>query len=221
MKISSRNLPAILLVFAAVWTSCGAGLVNGDFESPVVTGQGLPANVAPPGFGWTIASGDIDILGTYWQPATGFQSLDLNGSTTGSIYQDFTFDSAGTWAFSFSLSANPDAFTRGDGGGTGVKNMQVLFGTPGSMTSLGTWGVDSDPRTIDNMQWVTITTPAVVVSSSTVYRVQFTSLVSGPSGPALDNVQVSPIPEPNAAALLCVVPAACWILRRGRGSQAS
>lgn len=181
-----------------------------------MTGLGGTYNVAPTGFFWTIASGDIDLLRTYWQPSSGLQSLDLNGTTTGSIYQDFTFSSGGAWAISFDLSANPDLYIRGDGLGSGLKNVRVDFGTPGSMSTLGIWGVDSAPRTISDMQWVTITTPEVVVSDSLVYRLQFTSMVSGYSGPALDNIQILAIPEPGFAAFFCTAAIGCAMLHRRR-----
>jgi len=202
MKNVSQNLYLALSAWLTVSSASAAGLINSSFETPPVT---LAQNfsVAPAGFGWTIASGNLDLYSTYWQASSGNQSIDLNGSVACSIYQDFTFSSSQTWAISFDLSANPDAGTRGDGLGTGIKNMRVDFGTPGQMTTLGTYGVDAAPRSINNMQWVTFTTPEVLVSDSVVYRLQFTSIVSGVGGPALDNVQLQVVPEPSAVALLC------------------
>lgn len=181
----------------------GAGLINGSFEAPPIA-YGAGYTVAPVGFGWTIASGNIELLSSaYWQPSNGNQSIDLNGSTTGSIYQDFIFSSSQTWVVKFDMSANPDLNTRGDSAGSGLKSMRVDFGTPGLMTTLGTYSLDSAPRTIANMQYVSFSTPEILVSDSVVYRLQFTSLVGGINGPVLDNVQLQVVPEPSAAALLC------------------
>ena len=221
MKKASLNFCIALSVCLAVSSASGTGLVNGNFESPVLPGIGLTFSTPPAGFNWTVASGDIEVFtASYWQPASGNQSVDMNGSTTGSIYQDFMFSSSQTWAISFALSANPDQGTRGDGNGTGIKNMRVDFGTPGSMTSLGIYGVDSTPRSINNMQYVTFTTPQILVSDSVLYRLQFTSLVAGNGGAVLDNVQLQVVPEPGTLALLCSGLTGLFVLRRHKCGKA-
>jgi hypothetical protein len=124
----------------------------------------------------------------------------LDGVAAGTIYQDFTFDSAGTWSIQFAMSANPDA--------SGDKTMQVSFGTPGGpLTSLGTYTLSSNGRTYSNMQWVTTTTPGVTAQSGVIYRLEFTSLTPGAYGPALDNIQLVPVPEPSCLSIL-----ACGLL---------
>ena len=191
-----------------------AGLSNGSFETPV-TEFGTFYSTAPPEFDWTIASGNIEVLSTaYWQASSGSQSIDLNGASAGSIYQDFTFSSSGVWAIRFDMSANPDLGSRGDGAGTGLRTMRVDFGTPGLMTTLGTYSLDSDSRAIDNMNYVTFMTPAVAVSDSVIYRLQFTSLSSGLGGPVLDNVLL--VPEPSTWALFCVGAIVCLLRWRNR-----
>jgi hypothetical protein len=200
----------VVIASLAVSEASGAGLVNGDFELPVLTGIGATYSVAPVGFGWTIASGNIDLLtSAYWQPASGNQSIDLDGTTAGSIYQDFNFSSSGTWEITFDLSANPDLYTQGDGLGTGLKTVEVDFGPVGSVTTLGTYSISPVGRTDSNMQWVTITTPQVEVSDSVLYELQFTSLTPGIAGNALDNVQLQAVPEPAGGALfsagLCIL----------------
>lgn len=202
MKNKSSKLASVAITLLAVSHSSATGLINGSFETPALASSAL-YSVAPAGFDWTITPGNIEIVtSAYWQPSSGNQSIDMNGSTTGGIYQDFTFSSSQTWAIKFDLSANPDQFSRGDGNGSGIKNMRVDFGPVGSLSTLGTFGVDSGPRSIGNMQYVTFTTPDVLVSDSVLYRLQFTSLVGGNGGAVLDNVQLQVVPEPSTAALL-------------------
>lgn len=193
--------------FGVIGAEVNIGLSNGDFEFPLVgVGTSFDSTTVPAGFGWTIASGDLDLLGaSYWQPASGVQSLDLSGYfLPGSIYQDFIFPSAGTWVIKFSLSANPDYAWHGDSLGSGIKNLRVDFGVPGQMSTLGIFGVDADSRSIWDMKWVTITTPELLISDATAYRLQFTSLVPGAAGPALDHVELQIVPEPTAMTLLCI-----------------
>jgi len=175
-----------------VSSAAGAGLINGSFEAPMLSRSIEEYSAAPAGFGWTIATGEVNVLTSdYWQPSSGNQSIDLNGTTAASIYQDFTFSNAGTWTMKFDMSTNPDLFARGDGLGSGFKTWRVDFGIPGLMTNLGTYSLDPAPRTVGNMRWVTFTTPEVVVSNSVLYRLQITSLAQGNAGPALDNVVLS------------------------------
>jgi hypothetical protein len=205
MKNTSHKICALVLTWLAVSSASGTGLVNGDFEAPPFSGFGTNYTVgSPTGFGWTIATGNIDLLtSAYWQPSSGNQSVDLNGSTAGSMYQDFNFSSTGTWTVQFDLSANPDQLTRGDGNGTGLKNMRVDFGPVGSPASLGTYSIDPAPRSIGNMQYVTFTTPQIVVTDASVlYRLQFTSLAGGNAGNVLDNVQLQLVPEPSMVTLV-------------------
>jgi hypothetical protein len=173
-------------------------LSNGDFETPVLPAgqQAYTGTPALPGFGWQVASGDIDVIRTLWQPASGAQSIDLNGFTAGTIYQDFSFSAGGHWAVMFAMSANPDS--------PATKSMNISFGPSGGpMTSLGNYSLAPGTRTYANMQWITLTTPSVNVQDSVVYRLQFTSLNPASNfGPALDNVQLVQVPEPSTLSLL-------------------
>ncbi|HTY88166.1 MAG TPA: PEP-CTERM sorting domain-containing protein [Candidatus Acidoferrum sp.] len=224
MKI--RNYLLTLALYSTIVPIVQAtGLVNGDFELPVVP-PSLPVGIVdyttssppPASFGWQLASGALDLTaGTYWQPASGQQSLDMTGdwgSDPGVIYQDFTFSHAGAWAISFCLSANPDSpypdFPTD-------RTLQVSFGTPGgSLSSLGTWTVSAIGRTRANMNWVTFTTPTINVQDSVVYRLEFSSLSPAPYGPVLDNVQLVSVPEPTVVALTVLGAVALLSGRRRR-----
>jgi hypothetical protein len=71
-------------------------LLNGSFESPVVTPGtflDLSAGGEPAGFNWKVATGTIDLAGPnpfiLFPPYDGIQAVDLNGNNRGSVYQDF------------------------------------------------------------------------------------------------------------------------------------
>lgn len=216
MNTKSQILGSVLVVLITS-NAPAAGLLNGDFESPGGVGYFntfYPLST-PSAFSWKVAAGEIDLLGsTYWQHASGQQSVDLNGLAPGSIYQDFTFSSSGTYVIKFALSANPDLDFQGDDLGTGIKNARVDFGTVGLLSPLGTYGVDAASRHIANMNYVTITTPAITVSDLTVYRLQFTSLVSGKGGAVLDNVRIEVVPEPGSATLFSLATIGIFAARR-------
>jgi hypothetical protein len=197
-----KLIPCTFGVIPSIWLSFSdvnaAGLLNGSFEAPPqitsITEYTTPSgiNSAPVEFGWKIESGDVDLLTSdYWQASEGRQSLELNGGAQGSIYQDFTFSSSGRWVVRFDMSANPDQDFRGDGMGVGQRGLRVDFGVPGAVTNIGTYRLDAGPRTVIDMEWVSFVTRPVLVSTGVVYRLQFSSLDSGISGPALDNVEVS------------------------------
>jgi hypothetical protein len=171
------------------------GLINGDFESPAIHMDGQNYSTPPAGFGWQLVSGtDFDLMGTHWQASSGAQSIDLNGFTAGSLYQDFSFGTSGNWTISYDLSAAPT--------GPASKSVRVDFGlASGPLTTLGTYTIDATTRTPSNMQWLTFSPQVTVVGSST-YRLQFTSLTPGTDGAALDNVRIAIVPEPCALALL-------------------
>jgi hypothetical protein len=71
-------------------------LLNGSFESPVVTTgtfQEISPGGEPAGFDWNVATGNIDLAGPnpfiLYPTYDGAQAVDLNGIVRGSLYQDF------------------------------------------------------------------------------------------------------------------------------------
>ena len=91
------NLRAALpffLLSAAVPTAraqfCSSDLVtNGSFESgPGVSAfvQVNPGSTSVPG--WSVLSGSVDYIGSYWGASAGSRSFDMNGATAGTISTD-------------------------------------------------------------------------------------------------------------------------------------
>lgn len=159
-------------------------VVNGDFETPIVsTGNLVTYNAPSTGIpGWTLSNGSIDLNGEYWQNAGGRQSLDMNGlDYPGTIYQDVPTTPGKSYVISFSLAGN--------GGGSPVKYLEVWWGG----TKVDTAVFDTTGTNYQNMGWVRkqylVTTAA---NTATTTRLKFVSENTGSFGPALDLVSVVP-----------------------------
>jgi choice-of-anchor C domain-containing protein len=158
-------------------------LANGGFETPNVEGTHNFYSVTPPGFGWVLESGTIDIMDDAWQHAAGEQSLDLHGNSPGTIYQDIATEPGERYRIQFAYAGAVHAQC----GAGGNKTFNVLWG--GALidsVSFNTVG-----RTTTSMGWVYYT--AEVTASSTTTRLRFQSTTTGGTicGPTLDDVSVT------------------------------
>jgi choice-of-anchor C domain-containing protein len=176
-------------------------VLNPSFETPVE-----PAN----SFGsfsagstaltsWTVASGSIDHIGAgFWQAADGVQSVDMNGTDAGSIFQDLATTPGSSYNLSFSLAGNP-------AGGPTIKHLQVFW----NGTSQGIFTFDTTGKSFGNMGYVSDALNGLSATGATT-RLQFTSTDAGSNaGPALDNVSVvkatvTATPEPGSLAFFTV-----------------
>ncbi len=96
-------------------------LVNPSFEAPAAGGTFVTrGGDFGPGGGWGITA-NIDHIGGLWAAAAGAQSVDLNGSTTGSVSQTFATTPGARYAVRYAVSEN---FF-----GVGNKTMQVKWGS--------------------------------------------------------------------------------------------
>ena len=180
-----------LLLTAAVLLATPAAAVN------LIANGGFEADPNPGAFtnriagettltGWTIESGSIDHIGTYWNAASGTRSIDLNGGSPGVISQTIATIIGRSYTFSFNFSGNPDS------GITKTMDFQV-----GSQLGNTSYSNASRP-----LEWVPFSFNYIADSTSTVIR--FTGTNAGPWGMALDDVSFSPgaIPEPASWAML-------------------
>ncbi|WP_152099313.1 DUF642 domain-containing protein [Lacipirellula parvula] len=222
MKTAIRSL--LFTAVLATGNALGANLVtNGSFEQgPPIPGRLLTIN-APDGStlpGWTVASNDLEIVtNVEWPAADGSRSIDLNGVTNASMYQDVGGLNVGSsYLLSFALSGNP--YVNGDPVGTAdnVKNLRVSIA-----------GVSTDlefdvapyhwptPALVPNMGWRTEN--MIFVATNATERLLFASLdpFNSTRGPAIDNVSVTLVPEPAVLWL-----AAAWaVAPRWRRTVAS
>ncbi len=153
---------------------------DGGFEKPIVNNNslGFEEYSAGQSFGaWTVASGSIDLIRTYWVSAHGAQSVDLDGSNAGIIYQHLSTLSGASYSLSFAMAGNPACAPT-------VKQMQVWWG----FTLVATLSFDTTGHSTTNMGWRYHTYK--VRARRAVTRLSFVSLTQSACGPALDSVTV-------------------------------
>lgn len=138
--------------------------------------------------GWTVTENSVDVIETYWEtPPGGGNSLDMNGTTNGTIQQTFPTVSGATYFVSFELSGNPD-------GGPVTKTLDVSATGGASQT----YSFDDTGITHTDMGW----TPegySFVASGATTTL----TFAGGPSndtayGPVLGYVTVTQVAASGA-----------------------
>lgn len=194
---------ATLLATAAAGQA--ATIQNGSFELSNVaflnnryaTVSAGDATALP---GWTIGAGDLDLISGFWSASDGDYSLDLNGRSPATIWQDVAgLDVGATYLVSFDFAAN---WLMRDS-----QQLKRLRASAGGTSA--DYEFLTDGETAENMGWLEKSFSFTARESSE--RLTFSSLVSGYGGPALDNVQIrmteaapapAPVPLPPAVALL-------------------
>ncbi len=133
---------------------------------------------------WTIDSGSIDYIGSYWIASEGTDSIDMSGSAEGSISQEFTTVVGATYEVTFDMAGNP-------AGGPVEKTMTVMAtGDPGESFTFDTTG-----STLAVMGWLPKEYTFIATEPSTTLT--FTSTTAGAYGPALDNVVITETSVPD------------------------
>jgi hypothetical protein len=211
---------ATLLVGLLAGEASANLLVNGSFEQPAIGSPFVVFNTATQGIpGWTITNGDVDInqnnlLGTDLVAETGEQWIDLNGFGRGIIAQFFATVPGQTYALQFFYADNP--FSNGSGSQTGVEKTGAftvrdpldgnVIITQGGFSHSTTTGADAD--------W-TDSGILLFTAASTLTRLAFSGDVdSGSTGPFLDSVSVTAVPEPTTLALFGLMLAGLALARR-------
>ena len=162
---------------------------NGSFEEPSTTP--IPGGYLnlPSGStaidSWTVVSGNIDWISTYWTTPFGARSLDLSGTDAGSISQTFATTQGKQYQVSFWMAGNPD-------GGLPTKHLNVSAWAASTDYTFNTAGhSDTSMGWTEEFFYFTAGGPATTLT--------FTSGDHSNAGPALDNVSV---PLPPSALLL-------------------
>jgi choice-of-anchor C domain-containing protein len=182
-------------------TPAKADIFNSTF-SGTVTGNGgafTTIGATDTFAGWTVNSGSIDWIGTYWaapltgnQMTTGDHSVDLDGNSPGSISTTFNTTMGQTYVVNFYLAGNPDGLPE-------VKTVNVSADalTPQVFT------FDDIGATYANMNW-TKETYSFTAGGPTTTLTFASGDVNSPYGPAIGDVSVSATPEPGFYGVMAI-----------------
>jgi len=154
--------------------------------------------------GWTIGGHSIDIVGPVgWAASDGNWSLDLNGVGAGSISQAFDTVAGMHYRVSFDL------------GGIFYGGAAIKTGTVSAAGQSLDFSFDTGASGPADMHWVRTAFDFQATGASTT--LQFFSTGGSDAGPALDNISVTAVPEPQTVALWLAGLVALAGLRRRRG----
>jgi choice-of-anchor C domain-containing protein len=199
-----KKVYLLAVIFVGAQLCLSQTVLNGSFETgttPPFGGTYVPAPNSSAIPNWTVQSGSVDYIGSdTWQAADGSRSLDMSGHNAGSILQNITGFTVGQqYRLSFYIAGND--------GDPPIKHLQAAVGSTAQTFTFDTTGF-----TYANMGWSLRTLD--FTADNTTLALTFTSFDDTFSGPAIDNVSISPIPEPCASYLIC---AGCLgLLRRIR-----
>ena len=172
--VASLSIAASALAFS--------GATNGSFENG--TFSGAPWDTLNSGStnitGWTIGSGSVDSIGSYWPASNGSRSIDLSGDGPGTISQALATTIGNTYTVTFDLSGNPAC-------GPAIKTMTVS--ATGGSTAPFTYDISVAGNTLTDMKWVSRTYSFVATVTTTTLTL--TSTTDGICGPAIDNIVVT------------------------------
>lgn len=194
-----RTVCSLVLAALVPVGTAFAQVTDGSFESGTAP-NGSFATYGPGSTfgGWTVGTGSIDLIDGYWQAKDGTQSVDMNGTAPGFIYQDVATAAGTGYALSFWMSGN----------GPATKTMDVYFGGLSSLNRIGSFSwTGSGAWSYANMEWQERT--ATLTGTGGTSRLYFVSTYTAEpfAGPALDAVTLtavgtSTVPEPGSWALL-------------------
>ncbi len=170
----------------------GGSLVrNGDFEANGPLASWLSVRAGSPAIaGWRVTSGYVDLVGRWWQPAGGADSLEVGTPGPGAVEQRIATVAGRRYRLSFALAGNPEGPPR-------VKTLLVRAGPASRRFSFDTAG-----HTRQAMGWRTETLDFTAAAGTTVIGFARTdgSPRSGWYGPAVDEVTVVEAGAPAAPA---------------------
>jgi len=190
----SKIIAAGVAALAFAGAAQADGLQDGSFLQGATAGSFTTYGTNETIGAWTVTSGNVDLIGSYWQapPVTGGYSLDMNGLTAGAISQTFTL-AAGEYTLSFWLAGNPD-------GAPALKSLLVTAGSSQQAFSFTNTGSTTE----SNMGWTLETLNFSTAGSTTLSFASTTGQPGAysPFGAALGGISVSAVPEPASLGLL-------------------
>jgi choice-of-anchor C domain-containing protein len=167
-------------------------IANGGFEAPAIPPNafiryGTGSAIGP----WRVTQGNVDLTGAnFWQTADGRQSLDLEGSESGTIEQPLSLRIGGCYAVTFALAGNPD-------GGPAVKRgwARVTQNSLGHPAVQKNFIFNTTGRSRADMGYVPERFRFRALAPSGTLT--FASTTGGGYGPVIDAVSVAPSNSPE------------------------
>jgi len=182
----------ILLAAALGLTAPMAGaatVANGGFEDTTFAGGFQTTSSLN---GWTVESGTVDLINTYWASSEGTHNVDMSGNAPAVISQVISGLTVGdSYFLTFDLSGNPD----------GPPVVKSLLAAIGGTSGLFTFDSSTAVRP-SAMNWTPMVLRFTAEASSLTLRFSSVNDTVGFYGAALDNVAISAVPLPAAAPLL-------------------
>jgi choice-of-anchor C domain-containing protein len=185
----------LVLMACFVFSDAEANLLsNGSFENSSIS-PGSFATLSPFSTAvtdWTVWSGSIDYVGSYWTAEDGARSIDLNGGQAGSITTAFSTTPGEQYRVDFFMAGNP-------AGSPSLKtlDLRAYYNGLNFFIDHQEFSFDTTGKSLAAMGWEPHAFYFAAPSDNATLL--FGSLVSGAYGPAIDNVtvtQVSAVPEP-------------------------
>ena len=208
-RLSTSCALAAGLIFGVVSVANANLVANGDFETGSYGGgsfQTLSAG-SPNLTDWTIGSGSIDWIDSYWTAASGSKSIDLSGNGPAVISQSLNLTNNQTYSISFAYARNPD--------GAASQPFTVdLAGATGGIT-ISNLAATTNPNT----GWSNHLQTFLFTGTTGLYNLSFAASVNGAFGPALDNVSLTAVPLPAAAWLFGTALAGLGFARKYRRGE--
>lgn len=196
ISIRESFVAAAAIALIAPIVAMAASFSNGSFESGTAPGSFMtvssPASTTITN--WTVSSGSVDYIGSYWMAADGSRSIDLNGNEAGTITQTFDTIPGATYQVTFALSGNPD--NSASSTLMSPSNKVVRVSATGATSSDYSYDTVAMGNTLASMKWASSTYTFIATGSSTTLT--FASQIAGAFGPAIDNVTITLTQQPPA-----------------------
>jgi choice-of-anchor C domain-containing protein len=198
-RMSLLPLVTALAIFSASAASAAA-FQNGSFENfdsnaaDVLCFSGInfcgQYNAGNSGItGWTISGNSVDVVGALgWTASNGAWSIDLSGVGAGTLSQSFDTVVGTSYQVGFDL------------GGNFYGSPSVKTGIVSAAGNSQTLSFDNTTSTVTNMGWAHQSFTFIATGIST--ELSFASTTDGNAGIALDNITITPVPEPETYALM-------------------